>query len=119
MAASTQSLSSTGDIVKFSLADGRIIELDVFQDPQSGQEHVYCDICETSISLRSHQSMAGFGTHRLSKKCERTAKTKNSQRRDTKTAAEAALALRSLQASSNLGEIHSDLSYCMNYLMIG
>jgi hypothetical protein len=99
--------TSLSDTVQFSLADGRKIDLHVFQDLLSTKESVHCDLCGSSISLRAHRSLHGFETHRGSNKCKKAA----AQRQRASTLAEAAEALAETQLSRGSNQSMSLLKY--------
>jgi hypothetical protein len=102
-------LTSLLDTVQFSLADGTKIDLPVFQDLISTKESVQCDLCGSSISLRSHRSLHGFETHRGSNKCKKAA----AQRERASTLAEAAEALAETQLSRGSNQGMSLLKYIL------
>jgi hypothetical protein len=49
--------------------DGKEINLQVLQDPQSGKNMVSCDLCNTSVTLAAKGSLRYFEAHRGSFKC--------------------------------------------------
>jgi hypothetical protein len=103
------STTSLSDCVQFALADGRKIDLHVFQDPSTTKESVYCDLCGSSISLRAHRNLHGFETHRSSNMCKKAA----AKRQRATTIAEAAEALAESQLSTGSNQSMSLLKYIL------